>query len=280
MSNLRIIDFNYADDSTLTASSEAGILVVTNLLTDIKNEIWRSTSRSASITSILPVAKSVNAVVLPYTNLTNTATMRVRGYTNSTDIIDTDTPVFDTTATLCSPYTSASVFGWDNKVPSQPYFSYGGAVYAGLFFTGGTVQKLYIELNDSANSSAYLEVSRLIIGNYWSPTYNADYGLQLGYEDSSANSRNEGGDLMSDIKPRFKSLTFSLGNFSLSDREKIMKIYRNNGISKGIYISVFPEDSDKNKEQDYQIYGKFNSIQALGMPWFDRFSGSFSISEI
>jgi hypothetical protein len=277
---MRVIDYNFMDLATLTASSESGSLVVENLKTDIKSQVWRTGSTSANITAILPSAVNINAVVFSYTNLSNGATLRVRGYTNTTDIIGTDSPVFDTTSLPCCNYTASSVFGWDINTPAVVDFGYGAFVYASLFFTGGSVRKLYIEIADSGNSSGYIEAGRLICGYYWEPTFNADYGIQLGFDDQSNNSRNNAGDLLSDVKPRFKNMTFSLGNFSAADREKIMRMLRINGTSNGIYFTIFPDDSDKNKEQDYQIYGKLAQNPMITMPWFDRFSGSFTINEI
>ena len=94
-----------------------------------------------------------------------------------------------------------------------------------------SVRKLYVEIVDTANTSGYVEAARLVIGKYWSPLYNADYGLQLSYKDDSSHSRNDAGYLLTDIKARSKSMTFSLSDVGLSDRENLCKILRKNGIS-------------------------------------------------
>lgn len=280
MSNLRIIDYNAANIATISTSTTAGTLVAANMLTDIKSQVWRSTGTSAAITATWTAGQSIDSVILPYSNLTKDATMRVRGYANSTDVVGVATPLFDSTL-YCCPYTSASIFGWDTNIPGVDNFGYGGAVYASAFIGAeALIKKIYIEISDTTNSSGYIEVGRIVIGNYWEPTYNSDYGLSLNYEDRSSHNRNDGGDLMTDIQTRSKTITFSLSQFNASDREKLMKIYRSNGTSTPVYISFFPEDTDKNLEQDYQIYGKFDNLPPMALQWIDRYSVSLTIKEI
>lgn len=281
MVNLRIIHRNeLAQKLALTASTEAGNLTAANLLTDIKSQIWRSTATSAQLTVTWTNLRTIKAVILPHTNLTNAATMRVRGYANTSDVVGVATPVFDTTALTCCAVTSSAAMGWDLNVPGVANFAYGGGVYAGLFFTGGSVRKLYIELVDSGSVAGYLEAARLVTGDYWEPTYNADWGIKLGYKDDSTHSRTDSGDLITDIKPRAKTLTFDLGDMVPADREGLMRIVRSNGLPAPIFISVFPGDTDKNKEQDYQIYGKLSQISELTLQRFSSYTVSITIEEI
>jgi hypothetical protein len=276
MSNLRIIYNNAADRATLSADSEAGSLVVENLTTIIKSEVWRSASTAGQITATWTGAETINCVALPYTNFTNDATMRVRGYTNVADA----SPAFDTTALDCCPYSAAGVFGWDINAPGVANFGYGGAVYAVLWFIGGAVKKLIIDLADSGNAAGYIEAGRLVVGDYWEPDYNADYGLQLGYKDASEHKRNDAGDLMTDIRPRSKTLTFGLSQASPADRAKLMRILRGNGKPGPLYISIFPGDDDAELEQDYQIYGKLSDMSAITLAQFESYANSLTIDEI
>lgn len=279
MSNLRILYKNAADYSTVTASSTAGTLAAGNLLTDIKSQVWRSTSTSATITATWTTATAIKCVVFPFTNFTNLATMRVRGYTNAADVVGVAATVFDTTALSCCPFTSASVFGWDSNLPSAANFGRGGGVYASLFFTGGSVKKIVVDLVDSTNTFGYIEASRLVTGTYWEPTINADYGASIGWNDSSQHTRNDAGDLLTDIKARSKTLTINFSQASATDREALMGIMRN-GIGSPLYISVFPSDTDKNREQDYQIYGKLSQQSQLAIARYATYSTALTIDEI
>ena len=87
MSILRVLNVNLADSSTVVASVTAGSLAASNLLTNIKSQVWRSTGTSATLTASWTVAKTFNCVILPFTNFTNAATMRVRGYANLADVV-------------------------------------------------------------------------------------------------------------------------------------------------------------------------------------------------
>jgi hypothetical protein len=277
MSNLRIVFSNAANRAaTLAAADEAGVLVAGNLLTDIKSHVYRSTGTSSTLTLTWANAETVRCVALPYTNFSSSATLRVRGYTNAAD----PDPVFDTTALDCCPYTAASVFGWDINAPGVANFGYGGAVYAGLWFAGGSVKKLVIDIDDAANAAGYIEAGRLIVGDYWEPDYNADYGLQIGYKDASEHKRNEAGDLMTDVRPRAKTLTFGLSQAPPADRKKIMRILRGNGKPWPIYISVFPGNADADLEQDHQIYGKLSDLSAITLANFELYASTIAIDEI
>lgn len=78
MSNLRIVYDNAADRAAITASSTAGALAAANLLTDTKSDVWRATGPSARLTLAWAVAEAIQALVLPFCNLSPTATWRVR----------------------------------------------------------------------------------------------------------------------------------------------------------------------------------------------------------
>jgi hypothetical protein len=279
MSILRVLNVNLADSSTVVASVTAGSLAASNLLTNIKSQVWRSTGTSATLTASWTVAKTFNCVILPFTNFTNAATMRVRGYANLADVVGVAATTFDTTALTCCPYTAASVFGWDTNVPGVANFGQGGGVYASLFFAGGSAIKIVIDLVDTTNAAGYIEASRLLAGSYWSPTYNVDYGVQVGFKTSSAHIRNDAGDLLTDIRALAKTLTVNFSRASVSDREALMKVLRQN-IANPVYISLFPADTDKNLEQDYQIWGKLTQESVVGIVKYTQYSSTFTVDEI
>jgi len=60
---VRIAYINKSDTATITASSEAAGLVASNLKTNYKTEIWRSTGTSATLTVVWPAGKQVSVVL-------------------------------------------------------------------------------------------------------------------------------------------------------------------------------------------------------------------------
>jgi hypothetical protein len=77
MANLRIIARNLALLATLTASSTAGALAVTNLQVHKKSDLWRAASTAATIGGTLPAPELASGVAL-LGNFSPTTTMRVR----------------------------------------------------------------------------------------------------------------------------------------------------------------------------------------------------------
>ena len=78
MPNLRIVSDNAIERATLTASSTAGGLAVTNLADAQVYPVWRATARDARVTAIFADVEPIGFVGLPFCNLSPTAQMRVR----------------------------------------------------------------------------------------------------------------------------------------------------------------------------------------------------------
>jgi hypothetical protein len=79
MSDVRIVYDNAVDRGTLSASSTAGSMSVTNLAIDKKSNVWRSANgTSATLSAVWASLEAIGCVALPFCNLSPTATMRVR----------------------------------------------------------------------------------------------------------------------------------------------------------------------------------------------------------
>jgi hypothetical protein len=78
MANLRVISDNAIDRAALSASSTAGAFAATNLQLARKSDVWRATGTTARLTATWAAAEPLQAVALPFCNLSPTATMRVR----------------------------------------------------------------------------------------------------------------------------------------------------------------------------------------------------------
>lgn len=277
MNNLRVIYDNAINRQlTLAASSTAGTLVAANMLTDIKSQVWRSSGTTETITATWTTAELIAGVVLPFCNLTSGATIRVRGYTNVADA----SPIFDTGTIFACP--AAPLGLWDWGIPlGVNAFSYAGGAYARAWIASpSAVKKLVIDLVDTSNTAGYLEVSRIVCGNYWSPALNADYGVPVTATDTSKHFRNDAGDLMTDTGTKHKTQSLNLSNMSTADRATLWNIVRGNGMSKPMLLSLYPDNSDAELEQTYQIYCKLSSLGAISTPYFQTYSGTLNVEEI
>lgn len=152
---------------------------------------------------------------------------------------------------------------------------FGGGKYIVKYFTptAGTT-------SFTVTFSSSVKVSKFIVGNYWSPKYNTGYGVQVGYEDATVSERLQSGDLYTTISPRNKTLQFDLQYMDESDKFQLFDIHCSIGKTRALFVSVFPEDADKQKEQMYSIYGKFNSLGNISHTMFTMYSSSLQLEEI
>ena len=278
--NLRVIYQNLADLSTttITASTTAGVTAAANLQKDAKSLIWRSTGTSATLTVAFGGSKNIRGVILPFTNLTSTGTINVTctgGSTTSTGNI------------LAAPY--AQTDSWDSTyLPTGANsYAYGAGTYARAWFSSVQVcTGVTIVLTDT--NLTYIEASRLIIGDYWSPTFNTSFGLVSSPKSLSANSRTESGDLVTNRGIQYNTMNFDLSWLTPTDRAIFTKIIKSNGINKGIFISLFPNNGtntldatiDYDKEQTYQIYGKLSTLADIAHPMYTMYTAKVDIEEI
>ncbi len=277
MSNLRIIYNNAIDRATLTASSTAGTLVASNMKLDKKSKVWRSAGTSESITSIWTTSEIINGVILPHCNLTSTATMRVRAYTLSGD----GSPIFDSGANLAAPYVGLGLWDWGAIPLGVNAYSYGGGTYAVCWFDNSySIQKIVIDIEDPDNTATYIECARIVSGSAWSPTYNTSFGIPVSYVDTGTQTRSGGGDMITNRGITYKQINLDLAYMNASDRQRFNEIMRGNGLPRPVFLSVFPEDPDPEKEQTYQVYGKMPEISQLTHPMHTIYSGAITIQEI
>lgn len=279
--NLRIIYDNVVDltTTTITASTTGGSTSTANLKKDTKSLVWRSASGStqATITVTLATPTIIGGVALPFCNLTSTATIRVYGYSGAT-------LKFDTGNVYACPYQQLGLWNWGSLPLGVNAYSYGGGTY-GRCWIPASVQtgctSLDITITDSANTSGYIELSRLVVGSYWSPAHNTSFGLSATTKDLSSHQRTESGDLITNRGIKFNSLNFDLNWLTPADRLDFNRIVKGNGLPKPLFISLFPDNSsDWEKEQAHQIYGKLSQLSAIQHPIFDTYSTQLEIEGI
>jgi hypothetical protein len=217
--------------------------------------------------------------MLPFTNLTPTATIRVRTYTDTAGTL----LFYDSGTILAAPYIALGLWDWGSVPLGVNSYSYGGGTYGRCWFelVGiGAVKRIVVDLVDTSNASGYIEVSRMVAGSYWSPTFNTSYGIPVTYKDLSSNARSDAGDLITTIGTRAKSISFDLASMLASDKQRFSQIVKGNGLPRPLFISIFPNDTDTDKEQTYQIYGKLTNLGALSQPNALLYSSQLEIEEI
>lgn len=274
---LRVLYNNALQRATLSASSEAGSLVVDNLRTTIKQEVYRATGTSATLTAIFPAAEFIGCVSFPFCNYTSAASIRVRGYTNVGDA----SPSFDTGAVLAGQYTPLGLFDWGTQPLGVNAFSYGGAKYATIWFPIKAVKKLVIDIVDTSNPAGYVESGCLVMGSYFSPKKNFDYGASISIIELSKHERNHAGNLRTERGPRSRDMNFDLKYMDKDDRNELWNIFIGNGMTVPMLISLMPEEvGDPIGEQMFQLYGKLSQQSRLTFQSFGTFQAPVKIEEV
>lgn len=268
--NLRIIYRNLADSATITASATPlGVTSLANLKKDSKSLVCRTTGTSVTYTVTLATISIIGGVVIPFCNLTPTATIRVTLNTGYTLLVN------------ACPYQPLGMWDWGALPLGVNGYSYGGGTYARIWFPQQSCSSLTITITDTANTAGYIECSRLVVGAYWSPRFNTSFGLSSSTKDLSGHERSESGDLVTNRGIKYNSISFDLKWLDPSDRHQLTSILKGGGLSTALLVSLFPNNSeDWAKEQNFQIYGKLPQLADISHPIFGIYSSQIEIEEI
>jgi hypothetical protein len=275
--NLRILFNDIAVSSAVSASTSANNFPASNLLLDGKDSAWRSTSAiTNTITLNWGSLQSINCVILPFTNFSSAANIKVQLYSS---INGTGSLLYDSGTINAFNYSMPS---WDTTYTGINAYSYGGGTSVRHYLpsTISNVQSLVLTVVDSGSISGYMEIVRILTGVYWVPKYNLDFGFTVDYIDKSQHNRSQSGNIITDIAPIYKSLTFSLNYMTASDRNYLIQLVKLNGMRKPIFISLFPNDSDAEKEYLYQIYGKLSASPTITHPMYSIYSSNITSEEV
>lgn len=284
MNNLRILHDNAADRATIAASSQVGDLGPANLKTDVKSQIYRSQDLSIYLNLTWPTQESIACVAFICTNLTSGAQMRVRAFAKVNDPV----PLLDTWFQYCCREAVHGSFPWGTmplgwnayKWGGVNTWAQGGGSDAILWFPAVRAAQLLVEIVMPHNQSTYVEASRLVVGNYWSPRRNADYGASLQLQDTGSNYRTESGDLRSETGTSSDRLSINMNALDPMERAQLMRILRDRGKSKPLLVSLFPENPDPLVEQDHMLYGKISEQDAVGLPYYKNYAAPLQIEGI
>jgi hypothetical protein len=281
MPNIRILYNNVADDcSSIAADSTSGTLVAANLLTDIKTEVHRSTSTTVRYTLEWASLQTLNMVALPFCNLTSTATIRARLYTNTSDVVGSATPAVDSGAVLACAYATLGTWAWGAAPLGVNAFSYGGATYGRVYFTAAQGRKLVVDVVDVDNTAGYIDAARMVTGYYWTPEKNPAYGASVAPNSNTQGRRTDAGDLRTERRPQHRALKIELhyiGNEE--DRATVYDLLVGNGMTRPVFVSLFPENADPRREQAHQVYGKLVDSE-MSAPSYGVFAAPLQVEEI
>ena len=259
--------------SAISATSAAATLPVSNLLSNMKSAVWRSTSAAVQTIRIdFLAAQSIGMVALCFTNLSVAAAIVVKLYTNVDDVSPTYTSA-STTILNSNPSNPA-------VLPIQNNYAHGGGSMGVVYFPATTCKRVDIQITDTGNTEGYLQVGTCIVGVYWEPQYGFDKGETLQIVDESKHIRTESGDLITDSSVKYRKISFTLRAMNPVDRDAMLSLLRSNGINIPHFISLYANNVDKKKEEAYSMHCKLDSIGQLDNPIRERYNIAYTFTEL
>jgi hypothetical protein len=173
MSQLRIITNNVADTATITVANTASGMGASKLKTDIKGEVCRILSGTASIVLTWPTLETIGAVVIPASNLGPSSTIRVMAYLDSGGT----TLLADTGVLWAAPGTVLENWDFSQDLNVNAFTDGIGAITACYFESQVACRKMVINITNP--DGTFIDLARLVVGGYHEVQYNADYGASI-----------------------------------------------------------------------------------------------------
>lgn len=243
---------------------------------DQKGKVHRTAAATTTVQYVLTWTnlQSVGGVGLPATNLTPTATIRLRGYSDTagtTPVSGADTGVID----ACAGSNIADL-GWTGTYNVNG-FAYGVLSKAEAWFDQHyNVRRIEIDIVDSSNPTGYIDCARIVAGAFFEPVINAQYGAAFEPVDSTQSSRNDAGDLVSTAGVVYDEGTLELKHLEPDDRAAVYSIIKGAGTHRNIYLSLLPLADDERQTHDHIIFGK-RRRRPMKFDFFDAWSTQVEI---
>lgn len=260
-----LVGVNRADAGTMSASSAA--LPAANLQDRQITKVWRSTATVAWVQCDFGQARWIELVALIGLAITQLGTWRIRL---------SDDPTFATAA-----YDSGAVRAW-------PIIGGHGALPWGVWSWGDLLGEedaayytitalqllpeavvaryLRIDIDDTGNPDGFVQAGRLIAGPAYRPSYNLDYGWEIGFVDESGIDRSRGGQTWVDERPRYRVARFTLSG--ISEAELYANVFDYVDRRKGIAGDVLwiPQPHKPELYVHEVIYGHMRSLSPITNP--------------
>jgi hypothetical protein len=209
VANILILSPTDSDAATVAASSQVATLPATNLQTMAPKRKWRSSGLTEFLTFDFGAAGvAANGLALIGHNLTGAATIRVRGKATS-DV--TVTPTVDTGAVSAWP------------ASGKPTVAYWPQYFSWLQWTNAATLRYWrLDIADAANPAGYVEAGRTMLGRYWQPTQDFDFGgTPLAFDTRDVQTVTDYGEIFTDRRQRSAARRTSL-KISAGDKREVL----------------------------------------------------------
>ena len=241
MSNIKIGYANAIDFATLTATGVSSNLPIDNVKTTNRWQVFRANSTIQTITGTFDTVRQIGVVALwlPTGNAQN-LTFDVELYNGGTTVV----------ADFIDQTTS-------------------------VFFDVVSVTGFMMVIR----STAPVDLSRIFMGNVFTPTYNFEFGFSMKYKDLSTSERLEDGSLHVLKKQKYRILSLNLADILESERAKLTEMIVYSGIQNDCYVSLF-NGSTGSGRTDFEMIGFFDDGAELSLTSPSRWNNKLVVNEM
>lgn len=264
----RIVPVNAIDDATLSVSPAAvTTLPVTNLQSNIRDRLWRSTSLASQVIegnwagnvrrlshfSLWPSGQASSLIG---------ANVRLQIYSD----LAMSSSVYDQTWAFFTPTGPGwgddpwGAFEWgvaydDRTARLAPLSKWFTAVNASAF-------RLTIS-NGGAVDTEYFEARRIVLGEYQQAPYNGLTGMAPQWRSNSEGQRTVGGSLRRLSRAKWRELRFDTVIQTDAERAQWSDIMHACDPSSEVVISIFPANASERLERDFTVLGSLEALNPI-----------------
>lgn len=273
--SLRLVPVNAADTAVITASSQAGAETGPAWLQTVgRTDVWRAAGTSATLTAALasPIT-AIDCIALMTSNLSAAATWRVRLFSSASAVL------FDSGVLLAAPPAPFGSFDWGFQGLGVNAFSFGLATQSVCWLPQRLpAASVVIDVADPTNPAGYIQASRLVIGDVWSPDNNFSWNSGLTWASSSKQQRTESGTLRTEQGAQFRKLSLSFEWMSEADRRRFSEIAQQVSTTRDFLLAAYPQ-ADQFKAADFTMMAKFARDLATTARAFGVYQAPIEIEE-
>ena len=279
---MRIVAENYVDVSTIT--SVPSNTTIDNLKSYARSKVLTTelTDTSIELSMTMGAQAPVSTVIIGRHNLKAGMTVQIELYSGVFSTLVHDSGIMTVTSEESSEPSFSGAWGefiWGEYPFGVELFSTPNLSY--VYWVPTTVSNvLTLKITIDGATSA-MEIGRLIVGDYIEPTHTISYGHTLSWLEKTRQDRaGSEGSLRSTVKAPAKRITFSLNTINENDRPIIQNAFRYSGLRKDLYISLFPEDENVSKLNDYSGIMKLTKIPSISEYAPVYYKSSYTMEEV
>jgi hypothetical protein len=264
---VRIIPANFFDrvlTADLSISSAVATMPVTNLQSNVRDRVWRSTSNAPHVLQFDWDGDEypVSAWWLFPGQLLN-ANVRLQLY----DDVGATSQIYDS-GTFAFPSFATSGYA-DYAFGGNPELGLPGQFPLVKYITEVYPKSGKLTISDGGIALSYFEASRFGVGRYVeAPRKPAANSLSVGWVSQSELRRTVGGTLRRLARPRHRELRFDVLLTTEEDRYRWMDMLAACDPGNEIIVSVYPGEGNR-RERDHTVMGSLEALNPLALENFN-----------